>query len=133
MTESELKVHAKQEVEQSSEPTKPERQFVPAVDIYETADSVTLVAEMPGVPKQNIDIKLEEGVLTLKGEAKPLNLKGRRLLLQEYEAGRYIRRFTISESIDQEKISASMADGVLKVVLPKVKPAQPRKIEVQTG
>ena len=133
MTEKELKVQQKQEVEQKGEPTRPSKQYFPAVDIYETAEAVTLLADMPGVGKEAIDIKLEEGILTLKGTARPANLKGRRVLLQEYEAGQYIRRFTISESIDQEKISATMADGVLKVILPKVKPAQPRKIEVKTG
>ena len=133
MTDNELKVQHKQEVEQSGEPTRPTRQYFPAVDIYETAEAVTLLADMPGVGKEAIDIKLEEGILTLKGEALPLDLKGRRILLQEYEAGQFIRRFTISESIDQEKITATMADGVLKVILPKVKPVQPRKIEVQTG
>jgi len=111
---------------------RPTKQFLPPVDIYETADAVTLLAEMPGVSKEKIEIKLDEGVLTLKGTARPLLSQGRRILLQEYEAGEYMRRFTISESIDQEKIRATMADGVLKVVLSKVKPAKPRKIEVHS-
>ena len=133
MKEQEIKVQQKQEVEQGGEPTRPTKQYFPAVDIYETAEAVTLLADMPGVAKEAIDIKLEEGILTLKGRSQPTNLQGRRVLLQEYEDGQYIRRFTISESIDQAKISAKMADGVLKVILPKVKPVQPRKIEVQTG
>jgi len=130
MTDKELKIHQKKEVEQSGEPTRPTRQFLPAVDIFESADAVTLLAEMSGVSKDKIEIKLEEGILTLKGTAHPFLSQGRRILLQEYEAGEYMRRFTISESIDQGKISATMADGVLQVVLPKVKPEKPRKIEV---
>ena len=133
MTEKEMKVQEKAEVEQGGEPTKPAKQFVPAVDIYETGEAVILLADMPGVSKAGVDIKLEEGVLTLKGNAVEHEVKGRRELLREYEVGSFVRRFTISEAIDQDQISASISNGVLQVRLPKVKPAQPRKIEVQTG
>ena len=132
MTEKEIKVQEKAEAEQKGEPTKPMKQFVPAVDIYETVETVTLLADMPGVSKEGVDIKLEEGVLTLKGIAADHGAKGTRELLREYEVGNFIRRFTISEAIDQEKINASISNGVLKVMLPKVKPPQPRKIEVRT-
>jgi len=132
MTDKEMKVQEKAEAEQAGEPTKPARQFVPAVDIYETGEAVTLLADMPGVSKEGVDIKLEEGVLTLKGSAAELKAKGGRELLREYEVGNFVRRFTISETIDQEGINASIANGVLKVVLPKIKPPQPRKIEVRT-
>lgn len=133
MTEKEMKVQEKAEVEQNGEPTKPVKQFVPAVDIFETAEAVTLLADMPGVSKDGVDIKLEDGILTLKGNAVEHASEGRRELLREYEVGNFNRRFTISEAIDQDKISASIANGVLKVVLHKVKPAQPRKIEVRNG
>lgn len=133
MTEKEMKVKEKAEAEQKGEPTKPTKQFVPAVDIYETGEAVTLLADMPGVSKEGVDIKLEEGVLTLKGSATGHKAKGGRELLREYEVGNFIRKFTISEVIDQGKINASISNGVLKVVLPKVRPLQPRKIEVQTG
>lgn len=133
MTEKEMKVQERAEAEQKGEPTRPTKQFVPAVDIYETGEAVTLLADMPGVSREGVEIKLEEGVLTLKGSATEHNLKGSRELLREYEIGNFIRKFTISEAIDQGKINASISHGVLKVVLPKVKPPQPRKIEVQTG
>ena len=133
MTDKEMKVQEKAEVERNSEPTKPAKQFVPAVDIFESAEAVTLLADMPGVSKEGVDIKLEEGILTLKGTAVEHVTEGRRELLREYEVGDFNRRFTISEAIDQNKISASIANGVLKVVLPKVKPVQPRKIEVRSG
>lgn len=131
MTEKEMKIQEKAEAEQKGEPTKPAKQFVPAVDIYESGEAVTLLADMPGVSKEGVEIKLEDGVLTLKGIAAEHQTKGRRELLREYEVGNFIRRFTISEAIDQGKINASISNGVLKVMLPKVKPPQPRKIEVR--
>lgn len=133
MTEKEMKVHEKQEVRHDGEPTKPERHFVPAVDICESGEAVIVTADMPGVSCDGVDINLEDGVLTLKGAMTEEPQEGRRVLLQEYEAGSYIRRFTISEVIDQDRIEASMADGVLRIVLPKVQPAKPRKIEIQAG
>ncbi|WP_456385522.1 Hsp20/alpha crystallin family protein [Desulfolithobacter sp.] len=133
MGEHELTIQQKQEVQHAGETTKPEKYFVPAVDIYETDKDVTVIAEMPGVPKDGIDISLEDDVLTIKGTKEPENMGNVRILLQEYETGHYLRRFTVAETIDQDKIEASMSDGLLKVVLPKTAPAQPRKIEVKAG
>ncbi len=133
MSEQELKVQQKQEVQHSGETTKPEKYFVPAVDIFETEKQVTVVAEMPGVAGEGVDISLEDDVLTIRGSKLPEEQTNARILLQEYETGHYLRRFTVSEAIAQEKIEASMNDGLLTVVLPKTTPAQPRKIEVKVG
>ena len=133
MSEHELQVQENKEVQHSGETTKPEKYFVPAVDIYETEDEVTVVAEMPGVSNDGVDVSLEDDVLTIKGSRAPEDAGDRRVLLQEYESGNYLRRFTVAESIDQDKIRATMADGLLTVVLPKAAPAKPRKIEVQMG
>ncbi len=133
MSEQELKVQQKQEVQHSGETTKPEKYFVPAVDIFETEKQVTVTAEMPGVSGEGVDISLEDDVLTIRGSKQPEEQTDARILLQEYESGHYLRRFTVSEAIDQEKIEASMNDGLLTVVLPKTTPAQPRKIEVKVG
>ncbi len=133
MSEHELQVQEKKEVQHSGETTKPEKYFVPAVDIYETEEEVTVVAEMPGVTSDGVEISLEDDVLTIEGSRKPEDMEGKRVLLQEYENGNYLRRFTVAETIDQDKIKASMADGLLTVVLPKAAPAKPRKIEVQMG
>ncbi len=132
MGEQELQVQEKQMVQQDSESTKPEKLFIPAVDIFETDKEVTVVAEMPGVTNTGVDISLEDDVLTISGRREEKDPDGR-LLLQEYENGSYLRKFTVSETIDQEHISASMNSGLLKVVLPKAAPAQPRKIEVHPG
>jgi len=131
MSEQELKVQHKQEVQHRGETTKPEKYFIPAVDIYETEAEVTVIAEMPGVTASGIDVTLEDDVLTIRGRKEAEELPNARILLQEYETGNYQRLFTVAETIDQEKIKASMHNGMLKVVLPKMEPAKPRRIEVQ--
>lgn len=131
MSEQELKVQQKQEVPRQGEATKPGKYFIPAVDIYETDQEVTVIAEMPGVTARGIEVTLEDDVLTIKGRKEAEEHPNARVLLQEYESGNYQRRFTVSETIDQDKIRASLNNGLLKVVLPKTEPAKPRKIEVQ--
>jgi len=131
MSQQELQVQEKQVVQQKGEATKPEQYFVPAVDIYETDQNVTVVAEMPGVNSENVDISLEDDILTIRGSKLPEQPAGTRVLLKEYESGSYLRRFTLAETIDQDKIKASMSDGMLTVVLPKAEPAKPKKIEIQ--
>ncbi len=132
MNEKELQAQQQRQVHAAGEPTKPGKQFLPAVDIYETEEAVVVVAEMPGVAKEGVEINLEEGVLTLMGERHNHDQKGK-VLLREYESGRYVRRFTVSEAIDQEKIEATMVNGMLALLLPKVAPAKPRRIEVRGG
>ncbi|ADH85138.1 Hsp20/alpha crystallin family protein [Desulfurivibrio alkaliphilus] len=131
MSDKEMKVQHKQEVQQAGEPTKPERYFVPAVDIYESEEAVHLRAEMPGVDKDGVEINLENDTLTIRGVKAANGGENERVLLREFETGHYLRRFTIAETIDQEKIEAGMADGLLKLTLPKVEPARPRRIEVK--
>ena len=131
MTEKELQVHEKREAKQAGEPTKSMRHFVPPVDIYETEQEVTLIAEMPGVDKNGVDIQLEDGVLTITGVMTDLEQEGEKTLLQEFESGHYIRRFTIAETIAQDRINAAMKNGILQLTLPKIEPARPRKIHVQ--
>lgn len=131
MTEKEMQPQQKQEVRQAGEPTKPEKQYVPAVDIFETAEAVNVLAEMPGVAKEGVEVLLENETLTIRGTMLPEDHAGETILLREFEPGYYLRKFTVAEIIDQEKIKASMADGVLTLILPKVAPAKPRKIAVQ--
>lgn len=133
MTGKKMKLQRRKEVRQEGESTKNVKQFLPAVDIFETAAAVTVLADMSGVCKECVEVSLDDGVLTLKGQMDIEPEKDARVLLKEFEAGHYIRRFTISESIDQEKISATMVNGVLRLELPKVAPGVPRKIAVQAG
>ena len=130
MSENELKIQQKQEVEHKGETTKREKYFIPAVDIFESEKEVTVIAEMPGVTAEAIEVTLEDDVLTLRG-TKMKEVPASKILLQEYEPGNYQRRFTVAETIDQENIKASMNNGMLRVTLPKSEPVKPRKIEVQ--
>ncbi|NOQ47097.1 MAG: Hsp20 family protein [Desulfobulbaceae bacterium] len=134
MSEQELQVQEKKMAPHSGETTKPEKYFVPTVDIYETEEEVMVVAEMPGVDENGADVSLEDNVLTIQGNNAPKEEGSDvRMLLQEYETGHYLRRFTVAETIDQENIAATMSDGVLTVTLPKTKPVKPRKIDVKIG
>ncbi len=132
MPDKEITVSHKVEAPADSEPTKSGPVFIPAVDIYETDEALTLMADLPGVNVDQVDIDLEDDVLTITAEANESEL-GKRTLLAEYETGRYHRKFRIGQLIDKEKIAAKMKDGVLELILPKIGPAQPRKIEVKAG
>ena len=125
----ELQARDKMTVEAEGEQTKEGPVFVPAVDIYESEEALTLVADMPGVSKENLTIDLKENTLTIKGGIQPSQDLGK-VLYKEYEEGDYYRQFSLSELIDQGGITANLKDGVLTLSLPKVKPAQPRRIEI---
>lgn len=125
----ELQARDKMAVEAEGEQTKAGPVFVPAVDIYESEEALTLVADMPGVSKENLTIDLKENTLTIKGGVQPPEDLGK-VLYREYEEGDYYRQFTLSELIDQGGITAALKDGVLTLSLPKIKPAQPRRIEI---
>ena len=129
----EIQAREKQESPASAELTKPGPVFVPAADIFETENEITLLADMPGVKAEDVNIDLRENILTLEGDATPPENIGGEDILREYEIGKYYRQFTLSESIDQQKIEAGLNDGVLRLTLPKVEKASPRKIMVKTG
>jgi HSP20 family protein len=125
-----LQVKAKQELTAPAEQTRPGLVFTPAVDIFETEYEITLLADMPGVAADDIAIDLRDGVLTVSGEVKPFEGQDETDVLIEFEIGKYYRQFALSEAINQGKIEAQFADGVLRLVLPKAEKAVPRKIAV---
>ena len=129
----ELKVRDKQEVSTPAEQTRPWPVFTPDVDIFETEKELVLLADMPGVEAGDLDLDLRDNVLTLAGDAAPAKEDGEEDILNEYGTGRFYRQFTLSEVIDQRKIEASLTDGVLRLTLPKVEKATPKKITVSTG
>jgi HSP20 family molecular chaperone IbpA len=129
----ELQVKEKQEMTTPAEQTTPGRVFTPVVDIFESDKEIALLADLPGVKTEDLNIDLRDNVLTLTGEVKPVMGPDESDLLTEFEIGRYYRQFTISEVIDQEKIEANLADGVLRLLLPKVEKATPRKISIKAG
>ncbi|MGO9314955.1 MAG: Hsp20/alpha crystallin family protein [Syntrophobacteraceae bacterium] len=132
MTEKDLQIEEKQEVQATGESTRNVPVFVPAVDIYESENALTLVADMPGVPIESVDIDLDSDQLTMRGTIAMQEEKGK-VIFREYTAGDYYRQFTLSSDIDRDKIQASMKDGVLKLVLPKAEAAKPRKITIQSS
>ena len=136
MTSSEakaLEAKEKMEVRSSAEQTTPGPVFTPSVDIFETEQELTLLADMPGVNAGGVNIDLRENILTLSGEVKMPEGEKEIELIREYRTGRYLREFTLSENIDQSKIKAEIKDGVLQLKLPKAEAAKPRKISVKTG
>ena len=132
MSDKELLHRDKMEVSAEGEPTYEGQTFTPAVDIYEDPTRLVVLADMPGVPLKKVAVDLKEGLLTISGEA--AGPEGEETVLyEEYRVGRFLRQFRLSDVIDQGKIEATMKDGVLKLVLPKVGPARPKKIEVKSG
>ncbi len=126
----EMAVREKKEVVGKEEKTVPGRYFVPYADIYETDDALAVVMEMPGVEKQDLDVGLENDVLRVNGRIHFSKYKDMEPVYAEYNVGHYARSFALSSTIDQEKISANLEDGVLTLTLPKAKHAQPRKIAI---
>ena len=130
---TELKVREKQELTSAAEQTTPGLVFTPAVDIFETEKDITLLADMPGVMADDLTIDLRDNTLTLSAETTSYGGSEEQDLLVEYESGRYYRQFTLGELIDQEKIDAKLSDGVLRLTLPKVEKATPKKITVKAS
>jgi HSP20 family protein len=129
----ELKVREKQEVTSAAEQTTPGLVFTPAVDIFETEKEITLLADIPGVKADDLIIDLRDNTLTLAADIAPDDNPNEENLLKEYETGRYYRQFTVGELINQENIDAKLNDGVLRLTLPKVEKAAPKKITVKAG
>ncbi len=123
-----------QEKEQSQvERTRSTTVYTPDVDILEKEDAIIVFADIPGADESNVDITLEKDVLSIYARVEPDVPPNQQLLHAEYGVGDYQRSFTISNEIDREKIEAKVKTGVLKLVLPKAKAAQTRKITVKAG
>ena len=123
----------KQVVEAEAERTRDRLAFVPRADIYETDAAIVVIADMPGVDENSLDITLEKGVLTLNGVVEPEASEGYQLAYAEYRVGDYVRSFSLSDEIDQESIEATLKDGVLRLTLPKITEARTKKIAVKAG
>ena len=127
----ELQVQKKRELENKEESTIPVRLFVPVADIYDAEHDLTIILEMPGVEKSNVDILVDDKVLSVEGRLDLTKYQGLQPLYTEYNIGHYARSFRLSSKIDQNKIAAEMKDGVLSLKLPKVEEAKPRSIQIQ--
>ena len=126
----ELAVREKKELVSKEEKTIPGRYYVPYADIYETDEALTVVMEMPGVERDNLNVSLESDVLRVSGQIDFTKYEGLEPVYTEYNVGHYARSFALSNKIDQESIRAQLEDGVLTLTLPKAKEAQPRRIAI---
>ncbi len=109
----------------------PERYITPPVDIFETKDGLTVVADLPGVEQQALDVRVADGILTLLGRT--AHIAPGRPIEREYELLNFFRQFELPEEVDAEKIAAELKHGVLTLRLPKKERAKPRKVEITVG
>jgi HSP20 family protein len=110
-----------------------QRAVLPAVDVFEDAGGITLLADMPGVPKEQLELKIEGDALLIEGGVQPLTPEGLEAVYAEVRVPRYRRSFTLSRELDTARIEANLKDGVLTLRIPKQAHAQPRRIAVSAG
>jgi HSP20 family protein len=117
-----------------AEMTRPERQpqyYVPAVDVSETPEELILRYDMPGVRKDNVDITLDKGMLSVTGRTGPE--ESGTAVYRETRVGDYRREFTLPEDVDADRVTAEMNEGVLTVRIGKSEKAKPKKIAITSG
>ena len=125
-----LEVQKKRPVQSKEESTAPVNMFVPITDIFETEDALTVVVEMPGVEKGNVDISVKERILSIDGRLDFEKYAGMQPLYTEYNIGNFHRRFSLSSKVDASNIRAEMGDGLLILTIPKAEEAKAQRIEV---
>lgn len=107
--------------------------MLPPVDVVEDASGITLWADLPGVPKDKLNVRVEADTLTIEGEVSLPLAQGMEASYAEVQLPRYQRVFTLGQELDSDKASAEFRNGVLKLHIPKAEHARPRRIEVQAG
>jgi len=112
---------------------EPQRAVLPAVDVFEDAGGITLLADMPGVKRDALELKLEGDALLIVGDVQPSTPEGLEAVYAEVRVPRYRRSFTLSRELDTARIEANLKDGVLTLRIPKLAHAQPRRIAVSAG
>lgn len=117
--------------QESGEPTRSRPTFRPRVDILETERGLTLMADIPGVRRDAIDVQLDRRELTVRARVEDHAPEGMSPLLREYEVGDWERRFQLSGDFDTDAIEADLRDGVLTLIIPKAKEAQAKRIEIK--
>ena len=105
---------------------------MPPIDIYESRDGLVLIADMPGVSIQSLELQVQDNRLSLYGRVAPPASENSLLRHQEYQDADFLRSFILSEEVDHNRISARLANGVLEVTLPRLPKSPPRKITVTT-
>ena len=132
MAEQTVATNPRQEISTPKETTHSrERSITPPVDIYETEAGLVVLADLPGVAKEGLDVRVEDDILTIRG-ASGNGLPGD-AIYSEFELANYFRQFELGEKVDQTKITAELKHGVLTLKLPKAEEAKPKKIEVKVN
>lgn len=131
MAGQELGLQQKKEVASQQEKTIPARFYVPATDIFETPDALKIVMEVPGVPKEAVDVKIENDVLSVEGRIETGNYGGLEPVYTEYPIGHFARSFSLPLQVDQQNITAHLEDGVLTLTLNKRAESKPRRVPIQ--
>ncbi len=103
--------------------------LTPAVDFYETEEALVLLADIPGVQSSGLEIDLKGNIVTITGSVEQDGLTGR-CVVNEFTAGSYFRRFQLGVNLDRDNITATLANGVLKITVPKLQKRLPRKIPI---
>ncbi|WP_280150939.1 Hsp20/alpha crystallin family protein [Piscinibacter sp. XHJ-5] len=109
------------------------RAVLPRVDVFEDDSGITLLADLPGVPRDKLELKVEGDTLLVEGTVQPQTPDGLEAVYAEIRIPRFRRSFTLSRELDTQKIDANLKDGVLTLRIPKQAHAQPRRIDVQAG
>ena len=110
-----------------------QRAVQPAIDVFEDAGGITLLADMPGVPKEQLELKVDGEALSIEGAVQPRTPEGLEAIYAEVRVPRYRRSFTLSRELDTTRIDANLKDGVLTLRIPKQSHAQSRRIPVTAG
>lgn len=130
MAEKTVAAPGGREVSTTRETTRAQERYVtPPVDIYETKDELVVTADLPGVPREGLDVRVEDNVLTIQGKSN--HPAPGEEVYREYELNNFFRQFELSEAVDQSKIGAELKHGVLTLHLPKAEKAKPRQIQVR--
>jgi HSP20 family protein len=130
MAEKTIANRGQEKTPREREETRSQEQYVtPPVDIYEIPEGLVVKADLPGVPKEGLDVRVENNLLTIRGKA--AHIAPGEPIYREYGLVNFFRQFELNEKVDQLKISAELKNGVLTLNLPRAEEAKPRKIEVR--
>ena len=118
---------------EQQQPQQPQRTVVPPVDVYEDESSITLLADLPGVSRDQLHVRVDGDTLVLEATATTVGPENLELVYGELQCPAYRRQFTLSRELDTQRIEAQLRDGVLRLTIPKAEEARPRRIQVQVG
>lgn len=110
-----------------------QRTVVPPVDVFEDESSITLLADLPGVARDQLHVRVDGDSLVLEATASTVGPENLELVYGELQCPAYRRQFTLSRELDTQRIEAQLRDGVLRLTIPKAEEARPRRIQVQVG